>query len=208
MAGSTPRAATARRKKDLTRERILHAAARVFRDRGYAATRLADVARAAGMQAGSLYYHFNSKEHLLSEVLETGIERVSQSVRAAIAAVPADRPWREQLEAAITAHVESLHRHEAFSSATFRNLGRVPKSIRERHMQRRRAYGLVWRDLLRDGRRKGAIRKDIDLTLAEMLLLGALNWSIEWFEPARKTISVLAVQAYLLLGEGMVDRGA
>ena len=54
------------RKADLTRQRILDAAAHTFLEKGYAATRLSDIATAAGMQAGSIYYHFDSKEQIMA----------------------------------------------------------------------------------------------------------------------------------------------
>ncbi len=68
-------------KSQKTRERVLDAAAKIFRQKGYAATRLADIAAAADTQAGSLYYHFDSKEQLLDEVLERGHGRVAETRR-------------------------------------------------------------------------------------------------------------------------------
>jgi len=57
----------------VTRERILLEAARLFRHHGFAATTLREVADAAGVKAGSIYYHFESKEEILGEVLDKGI---------------------------------------------------------------------------------------------------------------------------------------
>ena len=71
-------------KLEKTRLRILDAAAKTFRDKGYSATRLADIAAAAGTKAGSLYYHFDSKEQLLDAVLERGHGRVAKTVRERI----------------------------------------------------------------------------------------------------------------------------
>ncbi|ORB76440.1 hypothetical protein BST46_30110, partial [Mycobacterium timonense] len=64
-----------------TRARILDSAALIFRNKGYAGTRLSDVAAAANTQAGSLYYHFPSREELVEEVLRVGQERTSGFVR-------------------------------------------------------------------------------------------------------------------------------
>ena len=69
------------------RTRILDEAARLFLARGYAETTLRDIADAAGVKAGSIYYHFDSKEELLGEVLDTGIERIATTLDTALAAV-------------------------------------------------------------------------------------------------------------------------
>ena len=60
-------------KSDSTRLRILHAAAKAFRQNGYAASSLRDIADSADMQAGSLYYHFDSKEVLAEAVMDEGV---------------------------------------------------------------------------------------------------------------------------------------
>ena len=65
---------------ELTRDHILKSAAKLFRDQGYVATTLRQIADAAGIQAGSVYYHFRSKDEILTEILDTGIDEVRKSV--------------------------------------------------------------------------------------------------------------------------------
>ncbi|HET9820264.1 MAG TPA: helix-turn-helix domain-containing protein, partial [Burkholderiaceae bacterium] len=73
-----------------TRERILLEASRLFRHHGYAATTLREVADAAGIKAGSIYYHFESKEQILGEVLDKGIQAVADAVRQRVESLPKD----------------------------------------------------------------------------------------------------------------------
>ena len=61
-------------KSEATRQSILHAAAGLFRQQGYAAVSLRDIAEAVGMKTGSLYYHFSSKESLVEEILSLGTQ--------------------------------------------------------------------------------------------------------------------------------------
>ena len=61
-------------KSEVTRQAILHAAAGLFRERGYAAVSLRDIAEVVGMKTGSLYYHFSSKEGLVEEILTLGTQ--------------------------------------------------------------------------------------------------------------------------------------
>ena len=84
---------------------ILDAAAQLFRRKGYRVTSMREIAAAAGMLAGSLYYHFASKEELLVAVYAEGVRRISVSVRAALAR-DAD-PWA-RLEAVCAAHLAAL----------------------------------------------------------------------------------------------------
>ena len=60
-------------KSERTREAILAAAARLFRYQGYHATTMRDIAQKSGVEAGSIYYHFQSKDEILSEVLDIGV---------------------------------------------------------------------------------------------------------------------------------------
>jgi AcrR family transcriptional regulator len=71
------------RKSEVSRIQILAAAARLFRDQGYVATTLRQIAAAADMEAGSIYYYFASKNELLDEVLDEGVRRVSKAVEEA-----------------------------------------------------------------------------------------------------------------------------
>src|ERR1700752_2149636 len=70
-ASSSPAASRAPR-QDNRRVQLLDAAARLFRERGFHATSMRDIAKAVGMLSGSIYYHFNSKEEMLLAVYEEG----------------------------------------------------------------------------------------------------------------------------------------
>jgi AcrR family transcriptional regulator len=84
---------------------LLEAAARVFRQKGYAITTMRDIAAATGMTAGSIYYHYPSKGELLLAVYAEGVARVSAAVQAALQ--PPGTPW-EKLERAMTAHLQMM----------------------------------------------------------------------------------------------------
>ncbi|OUR86920.1 TetR family transcriptional regulator, partial [Cycloclasticus sp. 44_32_T64] len=70
----------AKNKVKKTREKILDAAASLFSQQGYNGTALRDIASALDMKAGSLYYHFDSKEQLVLEILKIGLENIIQTV--------------------------------------------------------------------------------------------------------------------------------
>lgn len=170
------------RKSTRTRRRILDAGAAAFREEGYAAVTLKGIAARAGLQAGSLYYHFASKEELVEEVLELGVEGVSAAAREAVAALGAEAGAEVRLRAAITAHLEFVLAESDYAVANIRILSQVPKEIRDRHLKRQRRYGAFWRELFEAAAASGEVRTDLDLSLVRMLTLGALNWSVEWYD--------------------------
>src|SRR2546426_11921690 len=78
---------TSQSKSARTRRRILDAGASAFRRDGYASVTLKDIAVLAGLQAGSLYYHFRSKEEIVENVLEVGLDGVAAATREAVDAL-------------------------------------------------------------------------------------------------------------------------
>src|SRR3954469_13109489 len=77
-----------------TRERILDAAAHVLSRKGFAGTRLSDVAVQAELQAPAIYYYFSSREDLIEEVMWAGLARMHEHLQAALDALPAGPgPW-------------------------------------------------------------------------------------------------------------------
>ena len=183
------------RKSVISRQEILDAAASLFRQKGYYATTLRDIAGSVGMKAGSVYYHFDSKEQILEAVLDIGIEAVFKDVRHKVETMAKDAAWRERFHVAMGAHLASLVQHDDYMSANVRVFSQAPEHIRDRHMKIRRAYEDYWANLYHRAKKAGAIRDSINLTALQALVFGAMNWTIEWYKPGREKIEVLA-EAY------------
>lgn len=203
MPALPPASVENERKSSRTRRRLLDAAARLFKERGYAGTRQEDIADAAAIKAASVYYHFSSKEELMGEVLDQGIARCFDAVTAAVDALGPEAGLRARLRAAVAAHLDMLLRHGDYTAANIRSFGQVPEPIRRRHWPLREAYGDYWRGLLESGQRSGELKKDADLSLLRMLLLGSLNWAIEWYDPRRKTADEIAVTVVEMFLDGV-----
>ena len=191
------------RKSDRTRQRILDAAAKVFREQGYAGATLAEIAAAAGTKAGSLYYHFESREALVEEVLDEGLDRAFVETRRCVDALPAGTPPIERLATAIRAHMETVLTLDNYTSASIRMLGHVPEPIRARHMKRQAVYGAYWKALLEASAAAGELRDGLDLSAARMLILGMLNWSPEWYRRGRLNPQEIADQAAQMALDGL-----
>jgi AcrR family transcriptional regulator len=155
------------------------------------------------LQTPSLYYHFESKEEIIEVVLSLSVEQTFNHVKERVAAIPEDQPL-DRLRAAIEAHVEMSQRHGDYSAATLRLYGQMPKDMQKRLRKTQREVGAFWNSLLVAAQDAGKIRADVDLSVARMLLLGALNWAVEWYKPSRRlTVADLAQQASALVVDGL-----
>jgi len=172
-------------KAEATRQSILDAAARIFRRDGYSGARLSDIAAEIGMKAGSLYYHFGSRETLVEAVMEIGTRRTHARMIKQIAALPADADHLTIIRTAIETHLVMVIAQEDNTSATIKLIWQVPQQLRDKVLTEQRAYGGFWRDLLTRAQAAGAIRDDIDLSVARMAIMGALNWAADWYKPGR-----------------------
>ena len=129
------------------RSRILDEAATLFLRQGYAATSLRDIANAAGMKAGSLYYHFESKEALLLAILRQGIgvmiEAFEQAADATVGAQPQAR-----LETHVRAHLAALFENGPYTAAHVTTFRTAPDAVCEVMVPERDAYEAMWTRLL------------------------------------------------------------
>ena len=190
-----------------TRRRILDAAAGLFRENGYAAVAMRDVARATQMRAGSLYYHFPSRETLVVAVLDEGIIAVHRAVAEALSELPGSADPAMRFDAAVLGHLTALHAHSDYTSANVRIFGQVPEAVRAANLPVRRAYEGLWDALLADLHARGALRSDICTREARLLVLGALNATLEWFDPGRGCVTALARSYAAMLGAGLLKTG-
>jgi len=187
-----------------TRERILLEAARLLRHHGYAATTLREIADAAGVKAGSIYYYFESKEEILGEVLDKGITIVANAVRARIEALPADASWRDRIAAGIEGHLWGMLHYGDFTSANIRVYGQIPTSAKNRHKIVRRAYADYWDRLLASALASGELRQDTGLAVIRLFVIGALNWTVEWYNPQRGSFQDFARQITAIVFDGIL----
>ncbi len=179
-------------KMEVGRRGILNAAARLFRQNGYAAVSLRAIAQAAGIKAGSIYYHFASKDAVVTEILDAGIVSVHEKVRAAVEALPASASAETIIGAAIYGHLRALLEYVDYTSANVRIFGQVPIAVRDANLPVRRAYEKYLDDLLCGLQTAGTIRPGVNISRLRLLLIGALNATLEWFDPEQGGVEALA----------------
>ena len=190
------------------RGQILVAAARLFGHQGYANTTLRQIAQAAGIRAGSIYYHFEGKDEIAACVLDEGIVAVTDAVQGRLQALPPGADMRARLAAAVEGHLWGMLQRGEFTAAHIRIYRYVSDAARQRHRTVRSSYTKLWDDLLRQAAEAGQLRTDIPVPMVRQFLVGALNWPVDWYDPRRGGFDQLAAQITGLVLDGLTTRPA
>jgi AcrR family transcriptional regulator len=180
------------------REELTRIAARLFAERGYQGTSLADLAAALGVQKPSLYHHIDSKEELLWEVAWEGAE----AFHAALDGVPAAAPAAERIRLALRAHLAVVGQQLDIATVFVREWRHLSGDRRARFVSERRRYEERIRELFRAGVEESQLRTDLDVATAALLFLSAANWAYTWLRPGSDT-DELADRLYAALLDGM-----
>jgi AcrR family transcriptional regulator len=190
-------------KSEATRERILDATAEVLNTRGYAGTRLSDIAEVAGVQPTAVYYYFDSRDTVIGEAVQEGLRRVLASVEDALAALPAGAGPMDRISAAVAGHLQATLRDSKYGAVAIRLASSLPPAIREVQLVNERRYGVLWRTLIADAEKAGLVNPALDTAAARMLVLGALNWAAEWWNPSRGSLTRTISTAQLMVRQAL-----
>ncbi len=196
---------TAQTKSERTRERLLAAAATTLSRLGYAGMRLVDVGEEAGVQAPAIYYYWQSREQLIEEVITVGTVRLREFVKAALADAPSDASALDRIDIAVEAHLRQLMSESAFAHAVIRNIGQVPDSIRTQQIVEERAYARIWKKLFADAKSSGELRSELEPDVAQLLIIGLLNWATEWYSPKRTSLDEVVATAQSIVRNGVAS---
>lgn len=171
---ATPRT----RRRDRQRDAILRAAARLFRERGFADTGMRDIAEAADLSAANLYHYFDGKHDLLYYCQDRALDRMLDAVAAArqqCASVP------ERLQFICTAHMRTLL-DDIEGATAHLQIESLPPALRTAIVNKRDRYEQSLRRLIADGSRSGEL-VDTNPAIVARAILGAMNWTVTWFRP-------------------------
>ena len=162
------------------REAALHeAATRLFRQRGFHATSMQDLAEDLGMNRGSLYHYIEAKDDLLWAIVNGAMERLDGAVRPILEGLD---PIPERLTRAIAAHLAFAAEHGDELALIQIELRALAPERRETLIGQRDAYEAGWREAIRQGVADGSIRA-VDVPLASIAILSVCNWFTQWYRP-------------------------
>ncbi len=139
-----------------------------------------DIAKAFGVLPGSLYAHIDSKETLLVEIVDTGIEHFLEAVEP-IAAAKGAAAMR--MREAIRAHIIVVTENPERSLVVFHQWRFLGDPYRDAAIAKRRRYEQAFVRILQDGIAEGSFDPGLNVRIAVLTVLGALNWTPEWYSP-------------------------
>lgn len=183
--------------RETSRDRITEAAADLFLRNGYAQTSLRDIAAAVGIKAGSIYYHFDSKEALLVDILEQGLAVMDEAFdRAADLARGSDAATR--VAAHIHGHMSALFEHGPYTTNHVSAFHIAPASVKQAVIPARDRYEARWVALFDELVEDDQMSAQIDSRISRLVLFGAMNFAVAWFDPTRgnldQLVDVIATQ--------------
>ena len=166
------------------RDAILRAAIETFAARGFFNAQVADVARGAGVAAGTVYLYFRGKDDLLISIFERTMKEAIAAGRESLAArtSPLDR-----LREIATLHLERLGRDRDLAVVFQVELRQSTKFMERFSATYLREYIGIIRDVIAEGQAKGIFRKQVNPTLAAKMFFGALDeMATNWILSRRK----------------------
>jgi len=194
-------------KRGKTRQLILDAAAKMISRHGYHATYLKDVAAAVNMKAGSLYYHFESKEALMHEVLDKSVKVIYDTVKIEVRKLGDEPDFPSLLTAAIRGHLIAIFKYPDYTLASIRNYGVMPDVVQKAAQKDRDAYEEFWRDFFDKAESAGHIRAGVDRNLLRLAIFGSMNWSSLWYEKSGASVEQIAKSQADLFLNGCYQKG-
>jgi TetR/AcrR family transcriptional regulator, cholesterol catabolism regulator len=188
---SSPPPTNAPSKGDRTRRRLLDAAAAEIARRGPDGTSLAAVARRAELKAGSVYFHFDSRDHLIEAVLEEGVRESLRILDDAVSALASPSGAPDRLRAALRAHLRALEELSDYASVvlapSFHTAGEQMPAYRDAL----RTYLARWTEIISDAQAAGVLPPGTDPRSLRDLLLGGLNASGLAGRPVADTVRAM-----------------
>ncbi len=163
----------------MRKQEILQAAAQIFRQKGYHAASMQDIADAVHLQKASLYHHVESKQEILLTLLDHALDILIADLEPI---AKSEGPPSTKLRQAIHAYIGRLTGEADLAAVLLLEYRSLDPPLRARHIRRRDRFEALWRQILEDGIACGEFRR-VDVPLTAFAILGVQNWTITWYRP-------------------------
>ncbi|WP_406449055.1 TetR/AcrR family transcriptional regulator [Streptomyces sp. NBC_00876] len=187
------------------RSELLATAAEVFAAQGYNATTVRRIADAAGMLAGSLYYHFDSKESMLDEILSTFLNELWEGYDAVL---DAGLGPRETIEALVTESFREIDRHRAAVAIYQKEARHLAAQPRFQYLvESQQRFEKAWLGTLERGVADLTFRADLDIRLTYRFVRDTVWVAASWYRPGgRHSPEEIARQYLSMVLDGIALR--
>jgi TetR/AcrR family transcriptional regulator, cholesterol catabolism regulator len=170
------------RKNSTRKETIIETAARLFRERGFSATSMRDLAEQVGVEAASLYNHISSKAELLQEICFKVANKFMNNIDGVEAT---DSSSIKKVEAILRFHIQHMVNHYEEVYVSDREWKHLTEPYLSNMQTQRRAYRQRVASIIEDGIQKGEIKK-IDAPTAVLIMLHAISGIESWHRSTKK----------------------
>ena len=161
----------------MSKSQILEAAAQIFREKGFHAASMQDIADAVNLKKASLYHHVSGKQeillNLLDHAMEVLIERTTEVISNELSP-------DEKLRCAIQAYMEAIINNSDIATVLLFEYRTLAPKLKKKHNPQRDRFEAIWRAIIEEG-----IHQNIytcqDANLATKSLFGIMNWSMMWY---------------------------
>jgi AcrR family transcriptional regulator len=151
----------------------------MFRERGFHAASIRDIADRVGIQGGSLYSHFASKDDLLWNIIQQAADRFFKAIRPV---ADANLDIMQKLRRAVIAHVEVITNDLDAAAVYTVEWRHLAEGRRIEVTRLRDEYEAIWREMVDLGIREGYLAAS-DAAGAARFILSALNYVFSWYRP-------------------------
>jgi AcrR family transcriptional regulator len=185
----------------MQRSEIIHAAAQIFRQKGYHGTSMQDIADSVELKKASLYHHVSGKQDILVSILDQALDLLIEDLQAVL---DQDRPAEEKIRRAMRAYIDRLTQDPDLAAVLLMEHRSLEDDLRADHIARRDRFERLWRSMIDQGVKEGSFRS-LDRSLVTFALLGVLNWMITWYRPnGRMRAETIADQFADLVLDGLL----
>jgi AcrR family transcriptional regulator len=161
----------------MQRSDIIQAAAQIFRQKGFHATSMQEIADAVNLQKSSLYHHVSSKQDILLAILDQALDLLIADMKSV---VESDLTPEDKLRRAVHVYVDRLTEDADLATVLLMEHRSLEPDLIDGHIERRDRYESLWRQLIEEGMQQNVFRQ-MDSKVAGFALLGVQNWMLTWY---------------------------
>lgn len=198
-ASDTPR----KPQRKARRAAVIDAAAAVFAEKGYHGASTKDIAQRLGIQQGSLYYYFDSKEAALQEVCERGMAAFLDGLKRIAAR---DSAIDQKIADAVANHLSPLRTIQPYVRVFLRDRSALSKSRRGAIRAMITEYEALLEGILRTAVAAGELPASLDCRMATLALIGMCNAAATWYGRETEAPLERIIQCFSSLAIGGVHR--
>lgn len=185
-----------------TRRRALDAAAKLFKERGFAAVSMIEIGQAVGLSKPGLYHHWASKEALLQTIVRLSGEILLRHLESVLAT---STDPVERLRAYIVSRLETVAEYQDFFVVMWQERATVGAAAFSEMSTRAELYRSRIRDLVEEAKKANGLREGIDTQLLMLALDGMTGWAYFWYRPDRgKGPREIGEEFWNMLANGIV----